>query len=163
MTTKRILFSKLWLWLLIVAIAFSVWGFTFYCISLPPSKKTVQIWIGSDSWLTDSVKNDVTLLCVQYGMEKCSFGQYNPADGMYTQAFATRASSTDLFVLSKEEALKIAYLDLFVPLEDIPNALTYEGKSIGVSVDDDMYLLVCSYSHKNDQLMLAIVQYFLQK
>lgn len=91
MTTKRILFSKLWLWLLIVAIAFGVWGFTFYCISLPPSKKTVQIWVGSDSWLTDSVKTDVTLLCEQYGMEKCSFGQYNPLDSMYAQAKPRRA------------------------------------------------------------------------
>lgn len=163
MTTKRILFFKLWLWLLIVAISFSAWGFVFYCISLPPSKKTVQIWIGSDSWLTDSVQKDVTLLCEQYGMEKCTFGQYNPTDGMYAQAFATRATSVDLFVLSKDEALEIATLDMFAPLENVENALTYNDKSIGVSVGDDMYLLVCSYSHKNDDLMQAIVQYFLQK
>lgn len=163
MTTKRILLSKLWVWVLIVAVAFSVWGFAFYWISLPASNKTLQIWIGSDTWLTDSVQVDIESIAQQYAMEKCSFGEYNPSDGMYAQAFATRASTIDLFILKKDEALEVAEIGLFATLEGVQDALVYDGKSIGVSVGEDMYLLVCSYSHKNDQLMSAIVDHFVQK
>lgn len=160
MTAKKYLFTRVWIWVVIVVVAFVAWGFAFYWISLPSSEKTLQVWIGSTEWLTNNVKNDIKELSDSYGMEECTMGTYNPTDSMYAQAFATRATSIDVFILKKDEALEIATAGLFREITVDGDTLIFEEKTIGVNVGDDMYLLIGANSHKNDALIEAILEYF---
>lgn len=160
MTAKKYLFTRVWIWTVIIVVAFAIWGFAFYWISLPSSDKTLQVWVGSTEWLTDKVENDIIELSDSYGMEKCTIGTYNPTDSMYAQAFATRATSIDIFILNKDEALAIATANLFREISVDGDTLNFEEKIIGVNVGDDMYLLIGANSHKNDTLIEAILEYF---
>lgn len=163
MTNKKSLFSKIWLWILVIVLSFGLWGLVFYWISLPSAEKTLTLWIGSTEWLTEDKKAAIESKAYDYGMEDVTFGKYNPQDGMYAQAFATRAASIDLFVLEKEEALEIATVGLFKAIDGFENTLFYEDTPIGIEVGDNMYLLVGAYSDKDDELIKAVLDYFAEK
>lgn len=160
MTAKKYLFTRVWMWVVIIVVAFASWGFAFYWISLPASNKTLQVWIGSTEWLTEDVEKDIKNLSDSYGMEECTIGTYDPTNSMYAQAFATRATSIDVFILKKDEALAIATAKLFREITVEGDTLILEEKIIGVNVGDDMYLLFSANSHKNDVLLEAILEYF---
>lgn len=160
---KKKLLSKAWLWVLIVVTAFAVWGTAFYLIDKPSSEKVLKIWVGKEDWLSDADKENITSIALSFGMEKCSFNEYDSSDGMYSQAFSTKAATIDLFIIDKDEALELAETELFQSIEGFNVGLNYNDKLIGINLSDDMCLLVCAYSDKSETLLNAVVQYFAEK
>lgn len=156
--------SNGWIWVLIVVIAFGVWGLAFYWMSRPSADLTVQFWIGSDDWLTKEDRLAIEDIAGDYGMEECTFGVYNPTDGMYAQAFGVKGTSIDVFVLSREEALAVAEFGLFATLDGYDEVLDYDGTAIGIEVGDDMYMLLNSDSYETRKTLLdGILAYFAEK
>lgn len=156
--------GKGWLWILIVVVSFGVWGLAFYWMSRPSAELTLEIWVGSDEWLTADDRLAIENIADNYGMEECSFGVYNPSDSMYAQAFGVKATTIDVFVLSREEALAVAEFGLFETLDGFDDTLDYDDASIGISVGDDMYMLVNSDSYETQKTLLDdILAYFAEK
>lgn len=160
---KKRLLSKAWLWVLIVVTAFAFWGTAFYLIDKPSSEKVLKIWVGKEDWLSDADKEKITSIATSFGMENCSFNEYDSSDGMYSQAFSTKAATIDLFIIDKSEAFDLAETELFQSIEGFTDGLYYNDKLIGINLSGDMCLLVCAYSDKPETLLNAVVQYFAEK
>lgn len=158
MTKKASSYLKnVWLWVAIIAAAFSAWGLVFYSVAQSPSSKTVQIWVGSPQGLSSRQKSKVSACAEQNGMEKVEFGVYDPSDGFYAQAFAIKASSVDIFVLNRNEALEIAQTGLFAELEGFTGGLVYQEKTIGVLYGNDLCVLVNAKSRKDNAVLKQIL------
>lgn len=158
------LLKKPWLWILAVAVSAAIWGLCYYWVSRTPIDKKFNVWVGTSFRLNDDLKGKIENTCYAAGMEECFITSYNPSDGAYAAAFAMQASSTDVFILHKDEALAEAEAGVFRELPGrykSDKSLDYVAdgavaQTVGVRFIGDYYVFIGKESVKPDSLLFSV-------
>ena len=163
------LIKKPWLWLLAVVVSAAIWTLVFYWASRTPIEKKFNVWVGAPFELNDGLKQQIEDACHDGGMKDIYITSYNPDDYSYAIAFSMQASSTDIFILHKDEAAFEAEAMVFKALPDRykgESAIEYtytddDGKSvtetIGVKFAGDYYVFIGRQSVKDDSLLYSVL------
>lgn len=148
------------LWLAFVLISLFVWVIAFYWIAQPSRSEKFEIWLGAEFDLKSELKEDVREAAKPHGIKKCTFATYNPDDTYYAQAFALRANSVDIYILTEDMAVTIAETGIFSPLSsDFGGGefLTIGEEDCGVRFTGDYYIFVNSKSKKDKSLLYDVI------
>lgn len=162
------LIKKPWLWIVAIVVSASVWALCFYWVSRTPIEKKFNVWVGAPFSLSDALKSKIKGTCYDHGMDECYITSYDPEDGAYAMAFAMQASSTDVFILHKDEALKEAEAGIFGVLPERYTgefSLEYVYDVDGISVSDtigvrfigDYYVFLGKDSVKSEDLLYTVL------
>lgn len=158
---KRLL-KKPWLWAAAIIIAASVWTLGFYWASQTPADRTLYVWVGAPVNLDEKLQSKITDVGKAYGMKDISIAAYDPADSQYPAAFAFQTTTTDIFILRRDEAVTIAQAGVFMPLDEVYGdshaAVRYEDSVIGVTFKEEYCVLVCAYSKKDKSMLYDVVK-----
>lgn len=132
----------------------------YYVISRPSPAQKITVWVSDVSFsYSEELQNDTLAAAQPYGIIKCTYVLRNPQDTYYGMAFSLSGIySSDVFVMTRQEIESYAGLALFLPLEGVENGLEQDGKTVGIPLKEDVYLLYNANSSKSEALLRAVTE-----
>ncbi len=136
--------------LLIILLITAVLTTIFYITLENRERKEILIWHvtdGSDTVISAEALEQINNYAKDSGFDKLIFTRRSPSDEYFDAAMSTTAYyNCDIFIMTKEMATKYAESDMFLPISQSgyteADILRIGDEAVGLSIDDDYYLLI---------------------
>lgn len=153
--------------ILLIAILFSA---VFYITLENSEKQEILIWhitADAESLYSSDTLGRINDYAVGCGVDKVVMTKRHPEDRYFDAVMSTTAFyNCDIFIMNEEMAQKYVESDMFLPLvtEGIEaDRLLYSGdRAIGISVDEEYYLLINQRTDVDLQIIYDIFEILLE-